>query len=111
MSDSQICFRANEVGTAWDWQLKKLERVAVSPGFFRSLKSGSAAVLFNAPLTEIGVRSPWFYFSGGLILQVSGESYRLSFGRPANSSSEGELETVSAMRLVGKKWLDALTSE
>lgn len=112
LSGSRISFIANEPGTAWDWQLGKLEHVAGSPGFKESLKSGSSATLFNEALTDIRVRSPWYYFSGGLVLQIRGQSYRVSFGRPASPSNDNnELNTVSTMRHVGKKWLHALTSE
>ena len=109
LSGSRICFNAYERGSAWDWQLKKLERVAGKPGFVKSLKSGSTTLLFNEPLKDIQVHSPWYYFSGGLVLQIRGESYRLSFGRPARSSSDGdEMGTVFTMRHLGKKWLHAL---
>lgn len=112
LNSSRISFIAHEAGSAWDWQLNKLERVAGSPGFMEALKGGSTAALFNEPLTDIHVRSPWYYFAGGLVLQVRDQSYRVSFGRPAGSSINGdELQTVSTMRRVGKRWLQALTSE
>ena len=77
-----------------------------------TLKRGSAVVLFDAPLAEILVRSPWYYFSGGLVVKIRGQSYRVSFGEPAGSSSGGdEWQTVASMRRVGKRWLQALTAE
>ena len=110
LHDSRISFIANEVGSAWDWQLRKLERLLGSPDFLNSLKSGKPSELFNEPLTDIRVRSLWYYFSGGLVLHIRGESCRLSFGRPANfSNDDDEPAKVSAMRHVGKKWLRALT--
>ena len=112
LSGSRISFIAHGVGSAWDWQLRKLERLAGNPGFAKSLKDGSTALLFNESLTDIHVRSPWYYFSGGLVLQIRGEPYRLSFGKPASSSNDDdELATLSTMRQAGKKWLHALTSE
>ena len=111
LSDSSISFIAQEPGTAWDWQLRKLERVAGRPGFTATLKAGSAVALFNEPLTEIRVRSPWYYFSGGLILQIRGQSYRVSFGEPVGSFSDGsEWRAAYTMRYVGKRWLKALTT-
>ena len=111
LSDSSISFIAQEPGTAWDWQLRKLERVAGRPGFTATLKAGSAVALFNEPLTEIRVRSPWYYFSGGLLLQIRGQSYRVSFGEPVGSFSDGsEWRAASTMRYVGKRWLKALTT-
>lgn len=112
LCDSRISFIAHGMGSAWDWQLEKLERVAGSPGFAKSLEDGSTASLFNESLTDIHVRSPWYYFSGGLVLQIRGVSYRLSFGKPASSSNDDdELGTVSTMRQAGKMWLRALASE
>ena len=112
LSDSRISFIAHDAGSAWDWQLRELERVAGNPGFARSLKDGSTVALFNESLADIQVRSPWYYFSGGLVLQIRGESYRLSFGKPARASNDDdELATVSTMRQAGKRWLHALTSK
>ena len=112
LSGSRISFIAHDTGSAWDWQLRKLERVAGNPGFAQSLKDGRTVALFNESLTDVQVQSPWYYFSGGLVLQIRGESYRLSFGKPARSSDDDdELATVSSMRQAGKKWLHALTSE
>ncbi len=112
LSDSRVTFIAQEPGSSWDWQLKKLEQVAGSPGFTQKLKGGTAVELFNEPLADIRVRSPWYYFSGGLVIQIRGQSYRLSFGQPAGSSSDDdELQTVATMRQVGKRWLRELTAE
>ncbi len=112
LCDSRISFIAHERGSAWDWQLRRLERDAGSLGFEKSLKDGSTASLFNESLKDIHVRSPWYYFSGGLVLQIRGVSYRISFGKPASSSNDDdELGTVSTMRQAGKQWLRALASE
>ena len=112
LGDSRLSFIAQDPGTAWDWQLRKLERVAGSPGFMAKLKAGSAVALFDEPLTKILVRSPWYYFSGGLVLQILGQSYKVSFGQPAGSSNASDgFETVSAMRQVGKRWLHVLTAQ
>lgn len=107
-----LSFVALGTGTAWDWQLKKLERRVGRSGFFKTLKDGGRAVLFSEALTSIRTRSPWYYFSGGLLLQIREQTYKMSFGRPARSSaSDNELRTVSTMREVGKQWLRALRSE
>lgn len=112
LRDSRVSFTAQDAGSAWDWQLKKLELVSGSPGFMETLKRGTAVTLFDAPLTEIIVRSPWYYFSGGLVLKVRGRSYRVSFGGPAGSSSASdEFQAVSSMRRVGKSWLQALKNK
>ena len=111
LTESRISFIAQDRGTAWDWQLSKLALQSGNPAFMDTLKSGSAVVLFNEPLSDILVRSPWYYFSGGLVLQIRGKSFRVSFGGPAGSSSASdEFRAVSAMRRIGKKWLQALTA-
>ena len=112
LTESRISFIAQDRGSAWDWQLSKLALQSGNPAFMDTLKGGSAVVLFNEPLSDILVRSPWYYFSGGLVLQIRGKSFRVSFGGPAGSSSASdELRAVSAMRRIGKKWLQALTAE
>ena len=112
LSESRISFIAQDPGSAWDWQLKNLALISGNSEFMEALKRGTAVVLFSESLADIVVRSPWYYFSGGLVLQVRGKSFRLSFGGPSGSSSAGdELRAVSAMRCVGKKWLQALTAE
>ena len=112
LTESRISFTAQDPGSAWDWQLRKLALLSGNPAFMDTLKRGTAVVVFNEPLADILVRSPWYYFSGGLVLQIRGKSFRVSFGGPAGSSSASdELRAVSAMRRVGKKWLQALTAE
>ena len=77
-----------------------------------TLMGGTAVVLFDEQLTEISFRSPWYYFSGGVVLKIRGQHYRVSFGRPADpSSSDIDLQTVSTMRHVGKQWLRALNTK
>ena len=112
LTQSRISFIAQNQGSAWDWQLRKLSLLSGNLEFMDTLKRGTAVVVFNEPLADILVRSPWYYFSGGLVLQIRGKSFRVSFGGPAGSSSASEeLRAVSAMRRVGKKWLQALTAE
>lgn len=106
LRSSQLSFVAHERGSAWDWQLKKLERDACEASFADKLQSGNHATLFNEPLAEVAIRFPWYFFSGGLVVRTRHQVYRLGFGRPANSSAEDdELDTVSTMRRVGKHWM------
>ncbi len=110
---SVLSFVAHDTGTAWDWQLRKLERQAGRAGIMDALKDDRPAVLFREARTDIRVRCPWYYFSGGIVVQIGRQTYRLSFGRPARSSGseEDELQSVSHMRRVGKQWLRALGVE
>lgn len=102
---SQLSFVAQERGSAWDWQLKKLQRNSRDADFADKLRSGNHATLFNEPLAAVTVRFPWYYFSGGLVVMVRRQVYRLSFGQAASSSmASNELEAVSTMRRVGKRW-------
>ena len=112
LRDSRLSFVADGVGSAWDWQLEKLERAAGSAGFTEALKGGRSATLFDEPMPGIGVRSPWYYFAGGLVLRVGGQRYRVSFGKPVGPArGDDELATLISMRQAGKRWLHALGTE
>ena len=112
LSGSILSFTAHDTGTAWDWQLRKLERGAGSTGFMEALKRGGRAVLFSESLADLRVRSPWYYFSGGVVLEIRRQKYRLSFGQPARSSADdNELQTIGTTRRAGKQWLRALNAE
>ena len=112
LSGSTLSFTAHDTGTAWDWQLRKLERGAGSTGFMEALKRGERFVLFKESLADVRVRSPWYYFSGGVVLEIRRQKYRMSFGQPARSSAEdNELQTIGAMRRAGKRWLRALNAQ
>ena len=112
LTDSLLSFTAENTGTAWDWQLKRLEHASGSAGFMNALQRGRRAVLFSESLADVRVRSPWYYFSGGVVLEIRQQKYRLSFGQPVGSSAEeDELQTITTMRRAGKQWLRALSVE
>ena len=109
LSGSLLSFTAHGTGTAWDWQLKKLERRSGVSGLFNILNEGGHAVVFSEHVTDIQARSPWYYFSGGLVLQIRRQAYKLSFGQPARSlGSDNEAGTITIMRHVGRQWLRTL---
>ncbi len=112
LRSAQLSFVAQERGSAWDWQLRKLERDACTANFADTLQSGDHATLFNEPLAQVSIRFPWYYFSGGLVVTTRRQVYRLSFGQLASSSmTSDELETVSTMRRVGKHWMRLLARD
>lgn len=102
-------------GSAWDWQLRKLDRSAAATDLGARLRLGQPALLFRERLENVVVGSPWYYFSGGLIVRTARGSWRISFGRPAGAAGleglgEGadELATAIAMRRLGSRWLQVL---
>ncbi len=112
LGGSVLSFTAHGTGSAWDWQLKKLERRSGASEFMNILKDGGHAVLFREPVIGIRSRSPWYYFSGGLVLQIRQQTYKVSFGQPASSSiSQNEVQTIRTMRRVGRQWIRALDLE
>ena len=112
LTGALISFTAHGTGTAWDWQLKKLERRSGVSELFSMLSNGGHVVVFSEPVTGIRVRSPWYYFSGGLVLKIRQQTYSLSFGQPAGSlGSDDEVRAISVMRHVGRQWLRLLRPE
>ncbi|MEZ5653021.1 MAG: hypothetical protein R3E87_21010 [Burkholderiaceae bacterium] len=105
-------------GSAWPWQLRKLERAFSTPGFARALLDDRAATLFVVPTRAVAVHWPWYTFGGGFTLHVNGVSLRISLGRPANTrlrppgaaagaalgDAVGQWRLVGAMRTRGKAW-------
>jgi len=93
--------------------------------------------LFEAELSEITVKFPWYYFGGGCKITTSGETYRLSFVKPngaqdvpgglmARTADDGagsalggafalltagrKLQDIGTGRRAGKAWRAALAS-
>jgi hypothetical protein len=42
--------------------------------------------VFEAPLSEVSVKYPWYYFGGGCKITTGGKTYRISFVRPNNAA-------------------------
>ena len=111
-------------GSAWGWQLRKIERQAGRSGLAKRIDDGDDdAVVFDVPVASVAVRFPWYYFSGGLVVTLAGVQYRFSLGTPANMQFptnrgdieavagrvQAELSEVATMRLAGKAWKAALS--
>lgn len=112
LAGGTVWFTATNTGSAWDWQLRKLDRLAVTTDFSQRLQLGQPAVLFRERLENLVIASPWYYFQGGLVVRSARGTWRISFGPPARASAdeslaalEGELVTMAAMRRTGKHWL------
>jgi hypothetical protein len=71
------------------WQL--IGMTGSTPGILE-LSAGRIAFstetgrVFEAPLREITVVYPWYYFGGGCKITHAGKTYRISFVRPNNAA-------------------------
>jgi hypothetical protein len=117
-----ISFTAFNTGSAWVWQLRKLERAVQAPGIAESIDQGQRSLVFQWPAQSVQAWCPWYYFGGGIKLRHGSLVLRFSFGEPGNaklranavdagsalqSLAEGSGQ-VRAMRSVGAAWLSAL---
>jgi|SRR5687767_1462971 len=113
LTPDRLTFIADGPGTAWRWQLRKLERHLRTPGLAARIDAAKTILVLDAPLAELSVTFPWYYFSGGLKVGYRDASLRFSFGRPPNTA-EGRrgvaagLHEITSMRSVGKAWSAAL---
>ncbi len=118
LAGGRLSYKAFGFGTLWRYQLNRLERDVRIHGLADRLDNGETAVVFDVPLTAVTVRIPWYYFSGGLVVETGGAVFKFSFGQPANSGPSlgnrdlarvlNELKTVESMRKTGKIWRTAL---
>lgn len=102
-------FLATGTDSAWDWQLRTLDRAAITADFSQRLRLGQTAILFRERLENLAIASPWYYFQGGLVVRSAGGTWRFSFGPPAGSATDdvgAELGAVRTMRRTGKRWLE-----
>lgn len=109
-------------GSAWPWQLRKLERAFGVSGLAGGVDSGRRVKLFSEPVQSLRAWCPWYYFGGGIKVTVRGTTLRFSFGTPANmrvrrhhlgpgaalKDVADNLGEISVMRKRGKLWLAAL---
>ncbi len=120
LEEGRLVFEAWNTGTAWPWQLRKLERELGAPGFADAIENGRPCRLFDWPVADLIAWCPWYYFGGGIKLRRNGLTLRFSFGRPANTrinahgtpAAAGQamenLGELAVMRSRGKQWIAAL---
>lgn len=115
LAGGMLSLTLHGTGSAWDWQLRKLDPRAAATDLSARLRLRQPALLFRERLENVVIGSPWYYFRGGLIVATARGSWRISFGRPAGSAGvEGlgeeadELGTALAMRRTGSRWLQVL---
>ena len=122
LKNETLSFTALNIGSAWPWQLQKLERQMEMPGIAEAIDRGERTLVFSWPASEIEAWCPWFYFGGGIKLKRQDLVLRLSFGAPANTQSlqrrvdpiaaaeivGGTIGQVQAMRSLGALWQAAL---
>ena len=118
----QLSFTAQGTGSAWPWQLRKLERRMGRQGLAAAVDAGQATLVFDWPASEVGAWCPWYYFGGGIKISRSQATLRISFGEPAHMKlrahqghpggvlreAAAQLHTVGVMRSRGKLWQAAL---
>lgn len=119
-----LSFVGRDTGSAWPWQLRKLERELDAPGSAARIDDGRPTTLFSEPVASLGWRVPWYTFRGGLNLRVRGRWLRFSLGRPANTrldhrsplpgmaaaGAAAQLAEIGVMRGRGRHWIRALTA-
>lgn len=118
LADGRLSFKAFGFGTFWRFQLDRLEQETGQPSLAERLDNGETAMVFHFPVSDVDVRFPWYYFSGGLVITVESIKYKFSFGRPANTGTTAlnknvlqamnELREAGNMRQTGKAWRKAL---
>lgn len=106
-------FIARGTGSAWPWQIAKLERALQLSGYLNSARAGKPFELFEWPVADVEVLVPWYYFGGGMVLARNGRRLRFSFGSPASAnrslaSAFENIQKVGAMRSRGKQWATAI---
>ena len=117
-------FVAHDTGSAWPWQLRKLEKELHAPGLAVAIERGEGFCLFQWPANALQAWAPWYYFGGGIRLRHGGLVLSFSLGRPANMALRvhargpggvGELHrqwlAIRGMRSRGRRWLAALAHE
>lgn len=109
-------------GSAWPWQLRKLERAFGVSGLADGVDPGRRVKLFSEPVSSLRAWCPWYYFGGGIKIAVRGTTLRFSFGTPANMrvrrrglGAGGAMQEVAdnlgeivLMRSRGRLWQAAL---
>jgi hypothetical protein len=113
LTSGTLAFEAFGTGSAWPFQLRKLQHLLSQPQLAQSLEQGNSIQLFSWPARDVSCVLPWYYFGGGMKLQHDGVELRFSFGRPSSGGQSlaqagTELQEVGTMRARGKLWAAAL---
>jgi|GEM_PF-2544327 len=117
-----LSFTAENTGSAWPWQLRKLERRVTRPGIAATIDAGTDTLVFKWSVPDVKVWCPWYYFGGGIKIRKADTLLRFSLGEPANMTlrdrdaapdealreAAASLAEVGRMRSRGRLWLDAL---
>ncbi len=106
-------FIAQGTGSAWPWQIAKLERLLQASGYAIAAEAGKPFALFEWPVSEVEAVVPWYYFGGGIVLARNGRRLRFSFGSPASTnrslaSAFENIRKVGVMRSRGRLWSTAI---
>jgi hypothetical protein len=127
LANEQLSFVVLGSGALTRSQLKSLEKATQIAGLACKLQSGEQAQIFNVALPLVQqIVFPWYYFSGGAIIQVENSRYRFSFLQPQNTKlpielsddiTEGVKEILNISsdiiegRQIGKAWRIALETQ
>jgi hypothetical protein len=111
LSGGKLTYLASGTGSAWPWQLRKLERQLNAPGLAARLNDAGPFQVFSEPVQALNFWCPWYYFDGGLKVQIKETVLRLSFARPGNSrtSGIGSLSEMETTRSRGTLWNKTLS--
>lgn len=112
LAGGRLRFTAFHSGSA---TRRQLQRLAAGPGAapdaFARLLADEPALLFNAPLEELRIDFPWYYFSAGFKVFAGGICYHIGLGPPAVSGGTSDLALAAEdlrnlvnMRRVGLRW-------
>jgi hypothetical protein len=120
LASGTVSFTAFNTGSAWPWQLRKLERLVGAEGIAQSIDDGQRSLVLQWPVDSLQAWCPWYYFGGGIKLRRGDLVLRFSLAEPANmrarapgtdilNAIEG-VDQVRVMRSLGARWLAALAA-
>jgi hypothetical protein len=124
LSSGTLSYFAHSTGSAWPWQLRKLERRVSNNGLAKAIDEGSQHLVFEWSVDKLQSWCPWYYFDGGIKVKHENLVLRFSFGAPANTQvrardsgladvlkeAVASVRDVAAMRRRGKLWQKALST-
>lgn len=118
LDDGRFTLTVFGVGALARRHLRGLERDTGLTDLRARLAESEETVLFDTPLTQVEhIRFPWFYFGGGVHVQVRGVRYRLSFLQPQNTVADPALwsarevaGSVAKGVSLGDRWRVLLTA-
>ncbi len=122
LSAGELSFSAYNSGTAWPWQLRKLELELGVNKIAQAMENGQKKIVFKWSIQELSYWVPWYYFGGGIKIKRGSQLIKLSFGSPVETSgltnqpaedlrqAAANFKEVGLMRGRGALWVAALSA-